>query len=153
MGSAGRLRITGDLYGALPDDLREACEEVEGDLYRVKAVSQGDLEDLLEAHGIGWDREKSAERIEEDTILRWAVRRYPPPLSAHSISGVKAGSPLDGPRRATGRRAPERGFGRVPERPSGCGGAPRPSRRASASTAGAFRRGSPRPFREGVTTW
>ena len=66
VGSAGRLRITGDVYDSLPDDLREVCEEVEGGLYRVKAVSQGNLDELLEVRGIGWDREKSAERIEED---------------------------------------------------------------------------------------
>lgn len=64
--SAGSLRITGDLYDALPDDLREVCEEVDDDLYRVKAVSQGNLDDLLEVRSIGWDRQKSAERIEED---------------------------------------------------------------------------------------
>lgn len=66
VGSAGRLRITGDIYNVLPDDLREVCEEVEDDLYRVKAVAQSDLDELLEARGIGWDREKSAERIRED---------------------------------------------------------------------------------------
>jgi class 3 adenylate cyclase len=66
VGSAGRLRITGAVYDALPDELREVCEEVDDDLYRVKAVSRSDLDDLLEARGIGWDREKSAKRIEED---------------------------------------------------------------------------------------
>ena len=66
VGAAGRLRITGDLYEALPDDLREICEEVDDDLYRVKAVSQSKLDELLEARGIGWDREKSAKRIGED---------------------------------------------------------------------------------------
>jgi class 3 adenylate cyclase len=66
VGSAGRLRITSDLYDALPDDLRGVCEKVDDDLYRVKAVAQGDLDDLLEARSIGWDREESAERIKED---------------------------------------------------------------------------------------
>ena len=66
MSSAGRLRITRDLYDALPDDLREVCEKVEDGLYRVKSVSQGKLDELLEVRGIGWDREKSTERIKED---------------------------------------------------------------------------------------
>lgn len=64
--SAGRLRITGEVYDALPDDLREVCEDVGDDLYRVMAASQGKLDELLEARGIRWNREKSAERIEED---------------------------------------------------------------------------------------
>lgn len=66
MSSAGRLRITGAVYDALPDDLREICGKVEDDLYRVKTVSQSDLDDLLGARNIGWDREKSTERIQED---------------------------------------------------------------------------------------
>ncbi len=39
VGSAGRFRITGDVYDVLLDDLREVCEEVVDDLYRVKATS------------------------------------------------------------------------------------------------------------------
>ncbi len=64
--SAGRLRITGEVYDALPVDLREVCAEAEGNLYRVKPVSQGSLDELLGTRGIGWDREKSAKRIQED---------------------------------------------------------------------------------------
>lgn len=64
--SSGRYRITRDLYDALPDDLQEVCFEIEEDLYRIKPVSQQDLDDLLEARGIGWDRDKSAERVKED---------------------------------------------------------------------------------------
>ncbi len=66
VGSAGRFRITGDVYDVLPNDLREVCDKVDDDLYRVKAVSQGTLDEMMEARGIGWDREKSAERIQED---------------------------------------------------------------------------------------
>lgn len=83
VGSAGRLRITGDVYDALPDDLREVCEEVDDDLYRVKAMSQSTLDGLLEARGIGWDRKKSAERIEKRTRRSSRSRKSPtaPPAS------------------------------------------------------------------------
>jgi class 3 adenylate cyclase len=66
LSSAGCLRIIRDVYAALPDDLQEICEEVKDNLYRVTAVSQGKLDELLGARGISWNREKSAERIEED---------------------------------------------------------------------------------------
>lgn len=66
IGASGALRITGDVYDALPEDLRAFCEEIEDDLYRIKPVSHGVLDELLEARGIGWDRDKSAERIQED---------------------------------------------------------------------------------------
>ena len=66
VGSAGRLRITGDVYDALPEDLQDVSEEIDENLYRIKAVSQDDLDELLESHGIGWNREGSAERIQED---------------------------------------------------------------------------------------
>jgi hypothetical protein len=66
VGSAGRLRITGDLYEVLPEDLGEVCEEADGGLYRIKRISQSHLDGLLESHGIGWDREKSSQRIQDD---------------------------------------------------------------------------------------
>lgn len=66
VGSSGALRITGDVYDALPEDLGEFCEEIEDDLYRIKPVSQGGLDELLEARGIRWNRKESAERIQED---------------------------------------------------------------------------------------
>lgn len=64
--TSGRYRLTGDLYDALPDDLKEVCAEVEEDLYRIKPVSQDRLDELLLARDIAWDREKSAKRIKED---------------------------------------------------------------------------------------
>lgn len=66
MSSSGRYRLTGDLYDLLPDDLREVCSEIEEDLYRIKQISQRDLDELLEARDIDWDRDKSSERIQED---------------------------------------------------------------------------------------
>jgi class 3 adenylate cyclase len=66
LSSSGHLRLTGNVYDALPDDLKELCAEVSDDLYRIKPVSQDDLDELLEARNIGWNREESAKRIEED---------------------------------------------------------------------------------------
>ncbi len=64
--SSGRLRLTGAVYDALPDDLQEICAEVADGLYRVKPVSQDNLDELLEAHSIAWDRDESSKRIQED---------------------------------------------------------------------------------------
>jgi class 3 adenylate cyclase len=66
VGSSGSHRLTGDLYDALPDDLKDVCAEVGEDLYRIKPVSQEHLDELLEARGIGWDRDESSRRLEEN---------------------------------------------------------------------------------------
>jgi class 3 adenylate cyclase len=74
IGDAGSLRLTQTLYDALPSDLQEICELIDENndsLYRLCAISQTDLDALLEAHGIDWDREKCAERIAKDK------RRFP----------------------------------------------------------------------------
>ena len=64
--SSGRLRITGNVYDALGDDLQEVCEEIEDGLYKIKAVGREDLDDLLNAYKIEWDRDKSTKRVERD---------------------------------------------------------------------------------------
>lgn len=64
--SSNRYRLTDNIYDALPDDLKEVCAEVEKDLYRIKPVSQEDLDEMLLARGITWNREESAKRIKED---------------------------------------------------------------------------------------
>lgn len=65
--SAGRLRLAKAVYDALPDDLRELCAETdEGGVYQINAVPQKRLDELLEEYGIGWDRGKSRERVDQD---------------------------------------------------------------------------------------
>lgn len=68
--TSGRLRLTKSLYGALPQTLKNCCDEIEvegGDnVYQIKALKQSDLDDLLKTYKIEWDREKSRERIDED---------------------------------------------------------------------------------------
>jgi class 3 adenylate cyclase len=65
--SAGRLRITKAVHDALPGDLRELCMETdEEDIYQINSVSQKQLDELLEKYDIGWNREKSRERVDKD---------------------------------------------------------------------------------------
>lgn len=65
--SAGRLRVSNEMFDALPDDLRELCVETdEDDIFQINALSQKELDALLEKYGIKWDREKSEERVKED---------------------------------------------------------------------------------------
>lgn len=65
--SAGQLRVSKAIYDALPGDLRELCSETdEEEIYQVNLVSQKQLDELLENYKIGWDREKSRERVDND---------------------------------------------------------------------------------------
>jgi len=64
--SAGRLRITTELYAELPDNLREICTKIDDDVYQINAITQTRLDELLDQYKIKWDREASAERIAEN---------------------------------------------------------------------------------------
>ena len=64
--SAGQLHITSNIYDVLGDDLKEICEDSGGDVYRIAAVGRDELDEKLERYGIGWDRDASAKRIDED---------------------------------------------------------------------------------------
>jgi len=66
IGSAGQLRLTRTLYDALPEELQEHCEKVDEDIYRIKAMSQKTLDELLDDYDIKWDREASRARVDED---------------------------------------------------------------------------------------
>jgi len=67
--SAGRLRITSELYNALPKDLQEICSEVADDVYQIDSIAQTAFDELLVEHSIRWDRQASEERIAEDKRL------------------------------------------------------------------------------------
>lgn len=65
--TAGRLRLTKEMYDALPDDLREHCSETdEDDIFQINMLTQKELDELLEKYDINWDREKSRERVDDD---------------------------------------------------------------------------------------
>lgn len=64
--SAGRLRITTELYEELPDNLQEICTKIDDDVYQINAITQTRLDELLVEYKINWDREASTERIAED---------------------------------------------------------------------------------------
>lgn len=64
--SSGQLRLTKSIFDALPENLRELCEDKGEDVYQVSAISQSDLDNLLEEYEIAWDRKKSEDRIKDD---------------------------------------------------------------------------------------
>lgn len=65
--SAGRLRVSKRVYDALPTDLRELCPGTDDDeVYQINALSQKELDALLEKYDVKWDRAKSEERVKED---------------------------------------------------------------------------------------
>lgn len=65
--SAGRLRISKEMYDALPEDLRELCAKTDSEeIFQINVLSQKELDALLEKYDIKWDREKSEERVKED---------------------------------------------------------------------------------------
>lgn len=65
--SGGRLRVSKEVYDALPEDLRELCAETDEDeVYQISTLTQTKLDELLEKYDIDWDREKSEERVKDD---------------------------------------------------------------------------------------
>jgi len=64
--TAQRLRLTKQVYEALPDDLRAICFQTDDGPYQVLPVSSDDLDALLEAHGLTWNRDVSARHVEEN---------------------------------------------------------------------------------------
>lgn len=93
--SAGRLRITGNIYDALGEDLKEICEDIGDDLYTIAAVSREQLDDLLERYDIGWNSDASAKRIDDDierfplTDVYFGSAEIPIDLDALSIRNSK----------------------------------------------------------------
>ncbi len=63
---AGQLRLTTNVYEALPADLQQLCRNVDTDVYQIAAVSWADLDELLRVYDITWDREASAARVKAD---------------------------------------------------------------------------------------
>lgn len=66
---SGSLRLRAPVYSALPDDLKELASEVEGtdaEVYQLGSVTKKRLDELCDAYGIAWDREKSRERVDDD---------------------------------------------------------------------------------------
>src|SRR5205823_3095623 len=59
VGTSGSLRLTSDVYDALPDDLQELCWEFSDGVYQISAMDTDDLDDLLEQYDINWNVEAS----------------------------------------------------------------------------------------------
>jgi class 3 adenylate cyclase len=65
--SAGTDRLTEAVFNALPEDLQALCvETADASVCALGDVSQEELDALCAAHGVGWNREDSEERIAED---------------------------------------------------------------------------------------
>jgi class 3 adenylate cyclase len=65
------LRITTDVYDALPESLQDYFVALEDDrlgitVYDMGSISLEDLDALLQAYGISWDRAASLQRIKDD---------------------------------------------------------------------------------------
>jgi class 3 adenylate cyclase len=63
---AGQLRVTTELFDALPEKLQGYCDEINEDVYQIQNISQATLHELLEEFGIVWNREASEKRIKDD---------------------------------------------------------------------------------------
>lgn len=67
IGDSGEDRITEALYKALPDDLKAICASTsDTSIYEIGEVTQARLDELCVEHGLGWDRDRSRERIDDD---------------------------------------------------------------------------------------
>ncbi len=64
--SSHRLRLTQQVYDALPDELRAICFQTDDGPYQVRPVTSDDLDELLKAHGLTWNRNVSARHVEDD---------------------------------------------------------------------------------------
>lgn len=66
VGTSGSLRLTSDIYDALPDDLQELCWEFSDGVYQIRAMNTDELDDLLGDYGIKWNVEASEQRVKAD---------------------------------------------------------------------------------------
>ncbi|HZO71029.1 MAG TPA: adenylate/guanylate cyclase domain-containing protein [Ktedonobacteraceae bacterium] len=64
--SAHRLRLTHEVYEALPDDLKGFCFKSDDGPFQLKPIRCDDLDALLATHGLSWNRDASAKNIEND---------------------------------------------------------------------------------------
>lgn len=84
---ANVLRVTETLYEALPEDLQDICTLCDNGTYQVSSLTCCELDELLEKHGIEWDRQESADNLEDDK------RQFP--LSRIEYSNAEALIDLD----------------------------------------------------------
>lgn len=66
MGTSGSLRLTKNIYDALPEELQDLCFEVNDDDYQIQALKTEGLDELLEEYDVDWNREASKERVKND---------------------------------------------------------------------------------------
>ena len=64
--TAGRLRLTQNIYNALPHNLQQYCDKTMDGTYQLKTVTSEELDTLLDTYSLIWNRNMSARRIDED---------------------------------------------------------------------------------------
>jgi class 3 adenylate cyclase len=68
------LRVTAAIYDALPETLQDYFTAMEDSrlgvtVYAMNAVSTEEMDELLEEHGIAWDRAASLQPLKEDKLI------------------------------------------------------------------------------------
>jgi len=66
IGPAWQMRVTAQLYDALPEPLQELCEELEDEIYVLNALAGDEVEELAAEFNVSWDAEASRARIQQD---------------------------------------------------------------------------------------
>ncbi len=65
IGPANSLRLTENVYAALPGDLRKRCSSVGQNLYQLELVAGNALDKLLKDHSLSWKRDVFIRRLED----------------------------------------------------------------------------------------
>jgi class 3 adenylate cyclase len=68
------LRVTAAIYDALPETLQDCFTAMEDSrldvtVYAMNTVSTEEMDELLEEHGIAWDRAASLQRLKDDKLI------------------------------------------------------------------------------------
>lgn len=66
IGTSGSLRLTENVYDALPEELQDLCFEVGDNDYQIYALKADELDELLEAYDFDWNRDASEQRVKDD---------------------------------------------------------------------------------------
>ena len=69
IGAPGQMKVTGQVFAALPPKLREMCPRIEEGIYEINVAKPEAIAELLEEFGIGWNPSDSAKRLEDDKRL------------------------------------------------------------------------------------
>jgi class 3 adenylate cyclase len=66
IGTSGSLRLTSEIYDALPEDLQELCWEFSEGVYQISSLKEDELDELLDEYGLTWNASASERRVKAD---------------------------------------------------------------------------------------